>query len=169
MLVAIFFFWLGEFIHELRPNPRAARVATGIGIAAAAVGCYGILSGEPWSMMLKNGDYGVPVLSLLLAGGTVVALIEVAIVVDRIPGLCRFLRYCGQASLAIMFMHQPLQLILRNFFGVADQGLRLGITLVGCLLGYELMRRTMLTRALYLGSIVDQRRIFRGVARESQG
>lgn len=59
--------------------------------------------------------------------------------------------------------------ILRNFFGVADQGLRLGVTLVGCLLGYELMRRTMLTRALYLGSIVDQRRIFRGAARESQG
>lgn len=47
VLIAIFFFWLGEFIHELRPNPRAARVAAGIGIAAAAVGCYGILSGEP--------------------------------------------------------------------------------------------------------------------------
>ena len=169
VLIAIFFFWLGEFISDLRQDPRAARVAAGVGIAAAAAGCYGILNGEPWSMMLKNGDYGVPVLSLLLAGGTIVALIEVAIVLDRIPGFCRFLRYCGQASLAIMFMHQPLQLILRNFFGVADPALRLGVTLVGCLLAYELMRRTMLTRALYLGSIVDQRRLFRGPAREMQG
>ncbi len=169
VLVAIFFFWLGEFTGGLREEPRARFVASGIGIAAAVAGLWGILSGEPWSMMMKNGDYGVPVLSVLLAGGTVIAMAELSIVLDRIPGLSHVLRYCGRASLAILFMHQPLQLILRDFFGFTDSTPRLALTLAGCVVGYELMRRAALTRALYLGSISDQRRLFSGPARELQG
>ena len=59
-----------------------------------------------------------------------------------------------------MFMHQPLQLILRDVAKLGDPALRFGVVLAGSLAGYELMRRFVLTRALYLGSIPDQAGIF---------
>lgn len=168
VLVAVLFFWLGDFISDLRRNPRAGRVAAVAGIAVATVGLYGALHREAWTLNMKIGDYGVPILSLILAGGTVIALIEVAIVLDRIPGLSRFLRYCGQASLVIMFMHQPLQLILRDFLKVVDPTLRFGVALAGSLVFHDLMRRSTLGRAFYLGSTADQFRLFRRPTPEPQ-
>jgi len=164
VLVAVLFFWLGDFISDLRQRSSANWAATAVGAAVAAVGAYGIFNGEAWSLNMKMGDYGVPFLSLALAGGTAIALIEVAIVLDRIPGVSRFLRHCGGASLVIMFIHQPLQMILRDSLNVLDPMLRFGLALAGSLVFYELVRHLTLGRALFLGSIPDQRRFLRGSA-----
>jgi fucose 4-O-acetylase-like acetyltransferase len=154
--VALFFFWLGETV---RSSGTPLWLSVG-GWLLACVGFWGIAAGQPWSMNFKLADYGIPYLSIAFAGGTSIALISLSKGLDRLPVLNQGLRLLGRGSLVIMFLHQPLQLVMRDVFHLDSGGIRFAIALSVSLLSFIGFRQFAWTRALFLGSISDQRTLF---------
>jgi fucose 4-O-acetylase-like acetyltransferase len=71
-----------------------------------------------------------------------------------------FLGKLGAASMVIMFLHQPIQLGLMQFFEITDSTTRFFIaTLAPCFI-FALINRNGYLRAIFLGSKVDFNRCF---------
>ena len=100
---ALFAFWLGALIRETDFDFRVLGVAVLTVAAAFGVGAW---LGAKTSYNMINGDFGLPLLGTGLACGLSVLLIA-ALRSLPLPGpALRALVYLGQASLAIMFVHQ---------------------------------------------------------------
>jgi fucose 4-O-acetylase-like acetyltransferase len=84
---------------------------------------------------------------------------------SALPALSRLLSMCGEASMLIMFLHQPLQMTLMNTAGLSDKTARFAAATCICILAYRLLSRSAYGRALLLGSASDFREHLLGRSR----
>jgi polysaccharide biosynthesis protein PslL len=154
VLAAMPIFYLG-YLGKMIPE-KMDRVLTLIGAAGAGFGAYLAYLGLPVFYNMRLGIYGIPGFSLVLAACCILCLIAVSRIVPA-QGLWARL---GAASMGIMFIHKALPAIAP----LNDWAMRHGyiasivFTAISLLLT-ELLRHTMLTRALLLGSEADFRKL----------
>lgn len=105
---------------------------------------------------LKYGIYGVPLLTVFGA----------MMVVGLLAGLARFvqplfigdiLAALGRASLTLMFLHQPIQLGLRHYFGVESELQRFVAALLLACAAHVVLGRLGIGRRLFLGRAASPR------------
>ena len=114
---------------------------------------------------MKSASYGIPVVTFLSAISLIGVLLCLARRLSTLPALSRVLSTCGEASMLIMFLHQPLQMTLMNTAGLSDKTARFAAATCICILAYRLLSRSAYGRALLLGSAADFRERLLGRAR----
>jgi len=137
-----------------------ARIPPGVQIAALVLAVLGLwcVSADLVSVMdMKKARYGTPVAALFFALCISVTLMNAARRWLNAGWLARALAFVGEASLLIMFLHQPVQRLLAEQFNVTDEAIRtVGAILLPALL-YAVIRKFQIGRALLLGSTRDFR------------
>ena len=128
--------------------PLLAALAGAVGLAL-----IGLQAIAPFDM--KSTRYGTPFASLAFALCIAVALIAGARRWLADGRLALVLATLGEASLVVMFLHMAAQEALRRQAGIEDSTLRIVFALAVSMLAYALLKRSALTRALFLGSVKD--------------
>lgn len=106
---------------------------------------------------MKHARYGLPVATFVSA----LALIHLTVLATRhLAGQAAAsapLSSLGRASMMIMFLHQPLQLVLKRWPLTDGAAVRMAGALLLPWLAWQLARRHALSRAFLLGSAEDMR------------
>ena len=154
VLAAMPFFYLG-YLGRTLPE-RLDRVLALIGMAGAGLGGYCVYREMPVFYNMRLGIYGIPGLSLVLAISCILCLIAVS----RISPAQGLWARLGAASMGIMFIHKQLPVIapLNNWAMRHGYIASIVFTAISLLLT-ELLRHTVITRALLLGSESDFRKL----------
>ncbi|MFM2380888.1 MAG: hypothetical protein RLZZ143_3471 [Cyanobacteriota bacterium] len=110
---------------------------------------------------MKRANYGLPVLSLLLAIGLILFCIDISrLLVERVPLLAKILGMLGQASLLILCLHMTVIYVLRGLnLGISNFNLFILSTTLP-LMSYLILLKISFTRAVFLGSYSDFKQIF---------
>lgn len=117
-----------------------------------------------WSwfgMDMKRANYGMPVVSLLLAIGLILLLIDISkLVVKNVPLLSKIIGALGQASMSILYLHLAFIYALKGL----DSGMSyINIFLFSTALSFMIhviILKFSFTRAIFLGSYSDFEQIF---------
>ncbi|MGK7922131.1 MAG: hypothetical protein AB4080_19210 [Trichodesmium sp.] len=117
-----------------------------------------------WSwfgMDMKRANYGMPVVSLLLAIGLILLLIDISkLVVKNVPLLSKIIGGLGQASMSILYLHLAFIYALKGL----DSGMSyINIFLFSTALSFMIhviILKFSFTRAIFLGSYSDFEQIF---------
>jgi fucose 4-O-acetylase-like acetyltransferase len=146
VLFALPFFYLGWLFHRHR-----LQVPPGWALLAGVLAFWLVSSGLIPGIDMKNQRYGWPVVSFVAAIGALLGIIAICRALPEGSWPERGLRYVGEASLTVMFLHQAFQLFMRDGLGIDNPHLRLVVGVVTPLLVHAAFRRHPLTRRLFLG------------------
>lgn len=114
---------------------------------------FGVEASYSPTINMKRAEYGVPVLTLILSASGVLALIVLSTVISKWSAT-KFLAYIGRASLFIMYAHMAIAMELRSNFSAPGSFIAI-MTLVVCLVSYQLVRSSRILSVTFLGKIPD--------------
>ncbi|MBO0947783.1 acyltransferase family protein [Fibrella forsythiae] len=103
-------------------------------------------------MNMKNAYYGIPVITIISSFVIIVFLIILSKKISNFPLMSNVLSSLGSASIIVMYLHQPIQMILVDSFGITSYMTRLIFSLVLSFLFYKLFNHYDLSKALFLGN-----------------
>ncbi len=107
------------------------------------------------AMDMKMAAYGFPVLSFMAAIAISLLIFHVSkLIAEKWQGFSRVLSSLGKASLVIMFLHQPVQILLQEHV-TENNYVRIVLALAVPYLFYLLFKSNVVCRALFLGSTED--------------
>ncbi|HJT75268.1 MAG TPA: acyltransferase family protein [Chitinophaga sp.] len=109
---------------------------------------------------MKSGRYGIPFVTLLSALMIIFGLIEVAKLTEHSVFVSKPLSELGKASMIVMYLHQPVQLIMLEHLSITSPVLRFLVAIMVSMGGYYLLNNMEMGRALFLGSIADFKKVF---------
>ncbi len=112
-------FWCGQRGANWLP-PRRTLVSVAALLLAAAL-TLDLLTPLRLTFDMKKGDYGLPLVGLMVALACIALLAAAAARLARDRRLGRPLARLGRASLAIMFLHQPAAMVLTQHLGVRSE------------------------------------------------
>lgn len=147
VLVALPFFHAG---YEWRRIKKPHLMRIGVNIMAAAGICLAITI-PAIAMDMKYAQYGIPLLSFVLALAISITLADCAHLLEQIPGVGKWLAYTGRAALIIMCLHQAVQAGMRDYLGISSVWLRFGMAVTLPIFVYWLVGRHPVARLLFLG------------------
>jgi fucose 4-O-acetylase-like acetyltransferase len=151
-LCATLFFFIGDrFGKRLTTDYWSASFSVLLLPVAVAL----VLRGWPVSPDMKFVNYGMPVLSPLLATAAIIALFWVARAADRWEPLAVSLAAIGGASLTIMFLHQFVHLYICPHVRITNPFTIVAVAVGSSYAVHLVVTRFRLTRALLLGSETD--------------
>lgn len=104
---------------------------------------------------MKYSSYGIPFLSFFVALSGIVVLKELSEILVKNKTLASVFTYIGSASMVIMYLHQFIQLSLRNYDATNSYFLRVTLAIAISLLVYAMIQKFSVLRALLLGSYAD--------------
>lgn len=110
---------------------------------------------------MKTGSYGIPFVTLFCSLAVILCLIEIAKVIARNGVISKPFNEFGNASMVLMFLHQPIQFIALEQFHITDPVVRFFIALVLSMGGYYLFNSFTAGRALFMGSLTDFNKLFK--------
>jgi polysaccharide biosynthesis protein PslL len=154
-LAALPFFACGYYI-------RQANVSFQLPLAPAAafliIGLSGLLIfvRPDAAYDMKYAKHGIPFLSFIAALAVIFSLIQIATLICRLPLLKQGLSVAGSASLVIMYLHQPLQIMIKHHSPLLSQEwTRIALSILISILSYRFLMKYAISRALCLGSHQD--------------
>jgi fucose 4-O-acetylase-like acetyltransferase len=104
---------------------------------------------------MKNVEYGVPVLSFLVTLSSVFLIIRFSFFIDKVfPWASILIASFGKASILIMYLHQPVQILFRAL-GVQSNLYLISIALILPYLLYLFANNFQILRVLFIGSSKD--------------
>lgn len=109
---------------------------------------------------MKSAVYGIPFVTLFSSLVVVLCLIELSKVIATNATISKVFNELGTASMIVMFLHQPIQFIAKEQFGIADPTTRFFIAVVLSMAGYYLLNSIAFGRAVFMGSLTDFKKIF---------
>ena len=149
------FFFLGYMARKIEIQRYAWACLLMAGVAILL-----LLAGFENTYEMKYADYGIPLITFLSALCLIATIFMLAKLLAKHRYAQAFLGKLGAASMVIMFLHQPIQLGLMQFFEITDSTTRFFIaTLAPCFI-FVLINRNGYLRAIFLGSKGDFNRCF---------
>ena len=103
------------------------------------------------SFDMKSRSYGIPIFNLIIAISGIIIIQYLAQIVNKIKFLDSLTRQIGTASMAIMYLHQPIQLGLEKSQFLDEGIIRLIASLFIPYLIYKIMINFSVTRKYFLG------------------
>ncbi len=100
---------------------------------------------------MKNSYYGLPVITLISSLVFILGLKKFSQYISTIRIIEKPVSEIGRASMAIMFLHQPVQLIINKYIS-DDRVLRIFLAILIPYLLYVLFKKNKVTDALLLGN-----------------
>ncbi len=100
---------------------------------------------------MKYRSYGIPIMNLLIAISGIIIIQYLAQIVNKIKFINRLTRQIGTAAMAIMYLHQPIQLGLQKSQFLDEGIIRLIASLFISYIIYKIMINFSVTRKYFLG------------------
>ncbi|RAJ93028.1 fucose 4-O-acetylase-like acetyltransferase [Larkinella arboricola] len=128
-------------------------------ILGSFVACALVYKGYHNTYDMKNAYYGIPVLTLLSSICMILLIIWISRALSETVFLSSLFPTLGRASLTIMYLHEPIQSIVAEHW-TQDKAVRIVMAVGLPVIVYQLQEKTVLTRALFLGSRRDFKLLF---------
>jgi polysaccharide biosynthesis protein PslL len=119
-----------------------------------------LIQGYPLNLNMKFTNYGVPVVSFLVASAAVVLLMGLSQLLTSLKQVKQPLIYLGSASMVILYVHQFVQMQVKVRLGEDANWWRFAASLLVSLVVYQILVQFSMTRALFLGSGKDFQMVF---------
>lgn len=103
---------------------------------------------------MKYSLYGIPILTFVSGIIITINIKQISVVISRISFLNSFFSVLGNASLVIMFLHIPFQLLIKKFITPNCTIRFIGATIISYIF-YLIFNKNMYLRAVFLGSKTD--------------
>lgn len=148
--MALPFYWIGHMVASSSINHYKA-FTLGIIIFVAAIFI------DKWSIIhftfnMKNSGYGLIIFNVIIALAGIVITQQLAIFIHKKSSyIGNVLAEIGSASMIIMYIHQPIQLIIKNPPISAHQGIRVIAGLLVPYIIYKVIINYSIMRRLFLG------------------
>ncbi|MBE9007391.1 acyltransferase family protein [Fortiea sp. LEGE XX443] len=148
--MALPFYWLGHLYakHRLESNHNLAFIAVIVFFTAIALHQLGI---QP-NFSMKGGNYGIVFYSPIVALAGIVFTQNIAKILSQNKHLLRIMSALGAASMIIMYLHQPIQLTMRDIPILANTLLRIATALIFSYIAYKIVVRFKLLSKYFLGT-----------------
>jgi fucose 4-O-acetylase-like acetyltransferase len=151
VLMALPFYWFGHMASKKPAIFNSKRLF----FIAVIVFSINVLI-DNWfsldiSFDMKTRDYGIPMVDLLIAISGIIIVQHLAQIVNKIKFIDSLTRQVGTASMAIMYLHQPIQLGLQKISFLNDTTVRLIAALLIPYLIYKIMINFSFTKKYFLG------------------
>jgi polysaccharide biosynthesis protein PslL len=141
------------YVGYLLRGRALGRTVAILACVLAVAGLGAVMLGAPWTMDLKNGKYGIPLLSLSAALCCILALMQLSKGMERFSILRAPLGILGRASMTIMFLHLPALVLFQDYFHWENPWLLFPIIVALPLAADWLFHRFAWTRVIFLGDI----------------
>ena len=153
VLVSMPIFHLGHaFAKYYHKRPNWYRPVIGVAGVLGLTYLVAVWTLDAPTMAMKRADSGWPILTLLAGLSCVLVLLEVSrLLTRRVSTPSLILSRFGAASLTIMYVHQPVQIFLRQHVDLYNPVAVTIIALVSAYACHELFKLLSLSRTLFLG------------------
>lgn len=128
-------------------------------ISLSALAIINTLYTDKISYNMKLAEYGIPIITLLYSVCLILLVKNISSMIARFPKSSKVFRELGKASMIIMFLHQPIQLIVADNIS-SNELLRIVSATFISYIVYLFILRFSLSRALLLGSTEDFKKLF---------
>jgi fucose 4-O-acetylase-like acetyltransferase len=146
--MAVFYSLIGHLAGKQSPLYRPLAVA--LATAVFAVGVWGDVSlHHTVEVNMKRSYFGLPLAGPILAGAGILLTVGLSQAIDRSRMLAGPVRFLGQASLVIMFLHRAVHIALLR--AETPVWVIVVASLLVPLAIYPLLKRTFWTRRVFLG------------------
>lgn len=151
VLMALPFYWFG---HMVSKKPAVFNSKTLVFIAVIPY-LLQFLIGK-WFLFeitfdMKYRSYGIPIINLIIAISGIIIIQYLAKILNKIKLFDSLTRQIGTASMAIMYLHQPIQLGLQKSPFFHEGVIRLIASLFISYIIYKVMINFSVTRKYFLG------------------
>ncbi|MGV0103518.1 Acyltransferase 3 [Nostoc sp. DSM 114160] len=147
--MALPFYWLGHIAAKsLLINWRTLILGIIIFLAAFLLDTGSILY---FNFNMKNTTYGVLIFNVVIALSGIIITQQLAVLLHNKSYIGNALRELGSASMLIMYLHQPIQITMKNYPILASEGIRvIGALLISYII-YKIIINYSIMRQLFLG------------------
>lgn len=144
----------GHHLRQANPEVQSSRLSA-IAFVGLGLSLILIFLRPDAAYDMERADYGIPFLSLIAALAVIVGLIQIAKLIGAWPQLNHSLSVIGCGSLVIMYLHQPLQLMMAKVDLLGNEWIRLILSLLISMLCYGILMKYPVSRVLGLGLYKD--------------
>jgi len=149
VLATIPFFYTGYLFKQKKTSINLIIILV-LNVIATYITYYKI----PIRYDMKVANYGIPIISFILSLASIILIILISKKIQHINYISNTLKYIGEKSIIIMFLHQPIYIYLKNNFNLNFIVIFMMIISISCLF-YLLFNLSIVTRAFFLGSLKD--------------
>ena len=151
VLMALPFYWLGHMISQNSSIFYSRRLAFIAAITLIIMFFTDKLSLLELTFDMKHKSYGIPIINLFIAVSGIIIVQQMAQIANKINFIDRVTRELGGASMAIMYLHQPIQFGLKEVSFLSEGIIRLIAGLLIPYIIYKIIINFSLTRKFLLG------------------
>ena len=151
VLMALPFFWLGHIMSQQSNNFHYGKfpiIAIITLLILVIIDNYHFIE---FSFNMKHKSYGLPIINLFIAASGILIIQKMAIVMSKIKIIDAITREIGAASIAIMYLHQPIQISFKQISFLNEGIVRLIAGLLIPYIIYKIIINFPLTRKYFLG------------------
>lgn len=153
VLMALPFYWLGHIAFQnqnIFNSKKIFNIAIIAVVIAALIEKFDLLQ---FTFDMKTKNYGIPIINLLIAIAFIVIIKSIAKNINKIKIINSITRELGTASMAIMYLHQPIQMSLKRVSFLNEDIIRLIAALLIPYAIYKIILKFSFTRKFLLGEV----------------
>lgn len=151
--MALPFYWMGNMSAKFELI-NYKMVILGI-IFFLSIILVDIFSTQHFPFNMKNTAYGIPFISLLIALAGIFISNHLAVILSRNSFTRSLLSEIGSASMLIMYLHQPIQITMKDYSIFSNQIIRVTCELLIPYIIYRVFINYSITRRFFLGIFSD--------------
>ncbi|MEJ6482533.1 acyltransferase family protein [Nostoc punctiforme UO1] len=147
--MALPFYWLGHMAAKsFLINTRILILGTIIFLTAILLDAASLLH---FAFNMKGTSYGVLIFNVVIALSGIIITQQFALLLYNKFYIGNALRELGNASMIVMYLHQPIQITMKNYPIFAAQGIRVLGALIISYIIYKIICNFSIMRQLFLG------------------
>ncbi|MDZ8259419.1 acyltransferase family protein [Nostoc sp. ChiQUE01b] len=147
--MALPFYWLGHMsAKSFLINFKIFILGAIIFLTAFLLDAMSLLN---FNFNMKTTSYGVLILNFVIALSGIIITQQLALLLYNKSYIGNTLRELGSASMIVMYLHQPIQITMKNYPIFADQGIRVLGALIISYIIYKIICNSSIMRQLFLG------------------
>lgn len=151
VLMALPFYWLGHMVSQNSTIFNSKRLVVIAVITLVIIALIDKIYLLQFTFDMKNKSYGIPIFNLFIAIAGIIIVQQIAQTVNKINFLDNVTREIGAASMAIMYLHQPIQISFKQVSFLNEGIIRMIAGLLIPYLIYKIMINFSFTRKFLLG------------------
>ncbi|ACC84819.1 acyltransferase family protein [Nostoc punctiforme] len=147
--MALPFYWLGHMAAKsFLINTKILILGTIIFLTAILLDTVSLLH---FAFNMKGTSYGVLIFNVVIALSGIIITQQFALLLYNKSYIGNALRELGNASMIVMYLHQPIQITMKNYPIFAAQGIRVLGALIISYIIYKITCNFSIMRQLFLG------------------
>ena len=151
VLMALPFYWLGHIASQQSNIFNSIKLVQIAIFTLCTMFLIDKFSYIEFTFDMKYKIYGVPIINFVTAISGIVVVQQIAKIITKTKFFYRFICEIGTASMIIIYLHRPIQIILKKVPFFNESTIRLNAALLIPYLIYKVIRNFSVTRKFLLG------------------